>query len=74
MKTRAVAVLVVLGLAASACGSGEGSAAPVLSGESGGGLFPAVDVVSLNSGATVDFSSQLAGGDQAILVWFWAPH
>ncbi len=74
MKTRAAAVVMALGLAAGACGSTEEPAASAPSGEAGGETFPSVDVVSLNEGSTVNFGSQLAGGDQAILVWFWAPH
>lgn len=73
LKTRAIAVLLALCLAATACGSSEEPAAkaPNQTGES---LFPSVEVVSLNGDSTVNFASQLEGGEQAILVWFWAPH
>lgn len=73
LKTREIAVLLALGLAATACGSSEEPAA-ITPNQAGESVFPSVEVVSLNGDATVNFASQLEGGDQAILVWFWAPH
>ncbi len=36
-------------------------------------LFPDVDVVTV-AGAELNLSEELAGGDKAVLLWFWAPH
>lgn len=74
-RPKATALLVALTLALSACGSttAEPQLAPA-GGETAGSIFPAVDVIKLDGEETVDFASQMDGGDQAILVWFWAPH
>lgn len=37
-------------------------------------LFPDVDVVDIQTGATLNLASELAGGTQPVLLWFWAPH
>ena len=44
-----------------------GTAAPVAS------KLPAIDVVNVNTGETVNLAS-LGGGDKPILFWAWAPH
>ncbi len=37
-------------------------------------LFPDVDVVDIQTGATLNIATELAGGDRPVLLWFWAPH
>ncbi len=37
-------------------------------------LFPDVDVLDIQTGATLNIATELAGGDRPVLLWFWAPH
>ena len=37
-------------------------------------LFPDLDTRNIVDGSTVNFASELAGGDTPVLLWFWAPH
>ncbi|MEM7341122.1 MAG: hypothetical protein AAF467_20865 [Actinomycetota bacterium] len=37
-------------------------------------LFPDVDVVNIQDGSTLNLAEELGGGDQAVLLWFFAPH
>lgn len=37
-------------------------------------LFPAVDVLDISDGGTVNLATELGGGDKATLLWFFAPH
>lgn len=37
-------------------------------------LFPDMDVIDIQTGATINLAAELAGGDTPILLWFWAPH
>jgi hypothetical protein len=74
LKARATAVLLAIALAASACASGTDTPETQATLEPGGHLFPEVDVVRLAGEETVNLASQLADGDQAVLLWFWAPH
>lgn len=36
--------------------------------------FPDVDVFNVETGSQINLASELAGGDKAILLWFFAPH
>jgi hypothetical protein len=75
LKARAVAFLTAVALLAVACGSGSDTNLAVQpTVEPGGHLFPEVEVVRLAGEEPVNLASQLAGGDTAVLVWFWAPH
>ncbi len=73
-------------LLAAACGGGgddtaapvgapaDGEAQAVGPGDPGSdGPLPAVDVVDVESGATVSLTSYNTG-QRPLLVWFWAPH
>ncbi len=55
-------------LALAACGSSEPEAA-----RAGGGPLPALDVVDLRDGGTIDLAAVPEAG-KPLLVWFWAPH
>lgn len=76
LRARAMAVLLAIVLAASACGAGSDApaAAPPASLAPGTHLFPEVEVVRLAGEESVNLASLLANGDQAVLLWFWAPH
>jgi hypothetical protein len=73
-------------LLAAACGGGDDTAAPPAGAPTDGeaqavgpaapgadGPLPAVDVVDVESGATVSLTSYNTG-QRPLLVWFWAPH
>ena len=75
LKPRALAALLAIALAAAACGSGTDAptAAPATF-EPGAHLFPEVDVVRLDGEQSVNLAAELADGETAVLLWFWAPH
>ncbi len=82
-----VALAVAFVLLAAACGGGgDDTAAPPAGAPADGetqavgpadpgadGPLPAVDVVDVESGATVSLTSYNTG-QRPLLVWFWAPH
>ncbi len=37
-------------------------------------LFPNIEVVNVADSSTLNLSTELAGGDRPVLLWFWAPH
>lgn len=37
-------------------------------------LFPDIDVLNIADGGTLNLAAELGGGDQATLLWFFAPH
>jgi hypothetical protein len=39
-----------------------------------GSLFPDTQVVEIATGAELNLSAELGGGDLPVLLWFWAPH
>ncbi len=61
------AALGIAALVATATGSPSASAAEEVKG------YPAVEVVDLKTGKTVDLSTN-NGGKLPTLAWFWAPH
>lgn len=67
MPTRLLPVLLIVCLAAAACGSSDSSPAA-----EGAGI-PDVDVIDVRTGDTVSLQS-LAPSDTPLLFWFWAPH
>ncbi len=52
--------------------TGEEAAGPVV--PTPDHLFPDVDVLDIQTGATLNIATELAGGDRPVLLWFWAPH
>ena len=68
-------MLLVIALAAGACGAGnEEPATAQATLQPGQHLFPDVEVVRLAGEVPVNLASELADGEQAVLLWFWAPH
>ena len=61
-----------VGSGAEAESAGEVAAGPVA--PTPDHLFPDVDVLDIQTGATLNIASELAGGDRPVLLWFWAPH
>ncbi|MCP3992095.1 MAG: hypothetical protein GY724_23695 [Actinomycetia bacterium] len=59
-------------------GTSEAPEAPGPSESSNAGaetnLFPDIEVVNISDSSTVNLSTELAGGDLPVLLWFWAPH
>ncbi len=37
-------------------------------------LFPNIEVVNVADSSMLNLSTELAGGDLPVLLWFWAPH
>ena len=76
MKRSLLAFVVALSLVAAACGGDGASTAPA-----GGipevipgiGALPAVEVLDVANGDTVDVSTLLPA-DKPLLLWCWAPH
>ncbi|MBT8214083.1 MAG: hypothetical protein KJP12_02585 [Acidimicrobiia bacterium] len=75
MRRNLCAFVVALSLVAAACGGGDGSGEAAGPPEEipGVGALPAVEVLDVATGDTVDVSTFLPS-DKPLLVWFWAPH
>lgn len=67
MPIRALTLIVVLSMAAVACGSSDRSPA------ADGAGIPDVEVIDVRTGQTVSLQS-FAPNDTPLLFWFWAPH
>ena len=73
MRKTALALAIVFG--ATACGGGGGTPAPApIAVESvDGSSLPAVSMVNVATGESVNLAS-FGEGDKPLLLWFWAPH
>ncbi|NNK91834.1 MAG: hypothetical protein HKO87_05320 [Acidimicrobiia bacterium] len=75
MRRTLIAFVGALAVVAAACGGGDGSSDAAGPPEEipGVGALPAVEVLDVATGDSVDVSTLLPS-DKPLLVWFWAPH
>ena len=83
MRVRLLICAAIVALAAAACGSDDaattaepastGTGAAADAAASAAGDVPALDMIDVYTGETVNLQS-VASGETPLLLWFWAPH